>query len=127
MKQIYIVSKRETWADHRRSDGYTQIIAMTEDAFTAYAYALESWLEQYIEWVFDYDNDNDLEAEIAANISSTQAADLETLHKQFLAYAEENWRNEYGGDISFSVQIEVESFSKDKKSVEIPSAYESLS
>ena len=126
MNKVYIVSKRKTWADHRRSDGYTKIIAMTENIFTAYAYALESWLEQYIERILDYDEDHALEAEIAAKISSTRAADLESLHKQFLSYAEENWRNEYGGDISFSVQIEVKSLSKHKKSVDIPSTYKSL-
>ena len=122
MKQIYIVSERKTWADHRRSDGYTQIVAMTEDAFTAYAYAVESWLEKYIEWILDYE----LEEDIRANISSAQVSDLETLHKQFISYAEQNWRNEYGGDVSFSVQIEVKSLSKQKKSVEIPSTYNSL-
>ena len=119
VKQIYIVSKRETWADHRRSDGSTSVVAMTEDAFTAYAHALEVWLEEYIERVVDYEEevDTELMSQVEAKISSSNVSDLEALHALFSSYASRNWRNEYGGDISVSVQIEAKSLSKKKNVV----------
>ena len=58
MKIIYTVLKKETWSDHRRTDGFVEVVAITEDAFTAYVQAIELWVEKGIEET-DYYEDMD--------------------------------------------------------------------
>ena len=88
MKQIYIVSRRSTSADHRRSWGSTSVVAMTEDAFTAYVYAVEVWLEEYFDRArYAEEVDTELMSHVHAKISSSNVSDLESLHEFFLSYA----------------------------------------
>ena len=125
-KEIYIVSKIETSADHRRSNHYIKTIATTLDPFTAYAYAIECWLEEYLDYIEDFyeeGRDGIILEQIRSSVTSSDLSELEALLETFWAYADKYWRNEYGGDVSFSVSIEIKILSASKTAVVLPDKY----